>query len=322
MNDNFWIIDSEKKALKYTENIYTIMNEQVEYLKNSTNGKVFAVFGEITTDGSLINIAKSMSEVFRNAKYMSMVEEKVGDITTSKLIDISSAYQERRMGFEICTNNYRYRLFELKMTPVYPVIIVVDEDIICNIGDKIDLFYESEEKNTIIINDEDEFCAILKRILQAPKVIYLVKELMERVEIEVNSSKQSHDKIVICEGRTDAIILQAIAKKLGREISIIPADGKGYIPNIYKKMKDESSVLIVVDSDGDEKLTRQMFSEQIGAANYKIAIINNRIEDWFAPKLDGFSKLEILQKVSNWLKRLILMNYQRSINLLLRLLIL
>ena len=45
--------------------------------------------------------------------------------------------ESQNHGFEICTEKYRFRLFELRMTPIYPIEIIIDEGICKNIGNKL-----------------------------------------------------------------------------------------------------------------------------------------------------------------------------------------
>ena len=56
-------------------------------------------------------------------------------------------------------------------------------------------------------------------------------------------------------------------------------------------------ILIVVDSDGDVGGTKELIAEKIDDKNYELAIINNRIEDWFMPEVADFSKLKLMQSI-------------------------
>ncbi len=107
-------------------------------------------------------------------------------------------------------------------------------------------------------------------------------------------------KIIICEGPTDEVILQAIARKLNKKINIVVANGKNHVPSIFTAIKEknqESNILIIVDSDGYEKETRKMVTEKIGLDGYEMVIINNSIEDWFMPRVKDFRKLKLMQSI-------------------------
>lgn len=297
---NYWgICDSSQDELKYTENIYKIMEEQCEYLFKDTKGKIFSVFGEIKIDGSMFVVAKNMSNLFRGIAGISGLHETIDELSTNNLIDANPMYYDKRYGFEICTEKYRFRLFELRMTPVYPIEIIIDEGICKNIGSALSRIAISTEKfNHFTIIDEEVFCDVLQKILQDKKVHYIISELLKRVSDKIE--EELPEKVIICEGHTDEIILQAIARKLNQKVMITVADGKYNVPAIFDTINqndNKSNILIVVDSDGDEAQTSKTIIQMIGADNYTLAIINNHIEDWFMPEVTDFSKLKLLQSV-------------------------
>ena len=166
-------------------------------------------------------------------------------------------YYDKRYGFEICTDKYQFRLFELRMTPVYPIEIIVDEGICKNIGSALSRIAISTEKfNHFTIIDEEVFCDVLQKILQDKKVHYIISELLKRVSDKIE--EELPEKVIICEGHTDEIILQAIAQKLNQKVIITVADGKYNVPAIFDTINqkdNKSNILIVVDSDGDEAQT-------------------------------------------------------------------
>lgn len=133
--ENYWIIDEKQQDdLNYTDSIPVIMEKQSKYLFQSTQGKIFAVFGEIKIDGSMSAMVKVMSNVIKSISGITHLQESVEESTTKDLIDANTMYFEKHYGYEICTEKYRFRLFELRMTPIYPVEISVDEGICKNIG--------------------------------------------------------------------------------------------------------------------------------------------------------------------------------------------
>lgn len=300
--ENYWGISEDfQDDLKYTDNIHIIMEEQSKYLFQYTNGKLFAVFGEIKVNGSMFAVARAMTNVFKGVSGITEIHETVAESSTKDLIDANDMYFDKRYGFEICTEKYRFRLFELRMTPIYPVEIIVDEGICKNVGNTLARIAVPMEKfNHFKINDDETFGDILKVVLQDRKVRYIIGELQKRVQDKNESEEYLPEKVVICEGRTDEIILQAIARKLGQKVTIVVADGKYRVPVMFDAVKGKntkSNILIVVDSDGDEEGTKKMIGEKIAVENYELAIINNRIEDWFMPEVSDFSKLKLMQSI-------------------------
>lgn len=300
--ENYWRIDEDlQEDLKYTDNICRIMEEQCKYLFNYTKGKIFAVFDEIKIDGSMIAMAKVMSNVIKGISGIPLLQESVEELSTKNLIDANTMYFDKRYGFEICTERYRFRLFELRMTPIYPVEICVDEGICKNIASTLDRIAIPMEKfNHFKINDEETFCKVLQCILQDKKVRYIIGELRKREQDTVAKEEKLPEKVIICEGQTDEIILQTIAQKLNQKVTIIEANGKYNVPHIFDAVKGKntkSNILIVVNSDGNEEETRRMIVEKIDTHNYELAIINNCIEDWFEPEVADFSKLKLIQSI-------------------------
>lgn len=300
--ENYWIIDENpEEDLKYTNNIYVIMEEQSKYLFKCTQGKIFAVFNEIKIDGSMNAMIKVMSNVIKNISGIACPKESVEEASTKKLIDANTMYFDKCYGYEICTEKYRFRLFELRMTPIYPIEISVDEEICKNIGSTLARIAIPMEKfNQFKINDEETFCKVLRTILQDKKVRYIIGELQRREQDIVAKEEKLPEKVIICEGQTDEIILQTIAQKLNQKVTIIEADGKYNVPHIFDAVKGKntkSNILVVVDSDGNEQETRRMIVENIDTDNYELAIINNCIEDWFEPEVGDFSKLKLIQSI-------------------------
>lgn len=299
--ENYWGIDDDNQdELKYTDNIHIIMEEQCKYLAEYTNSKVFADFREINVNISFGAMKKAMLNVLKSISSVPAIEETNEEMHTTDLIDASGMYYEKRYGFEIYTEKYKFRLFELKMTPIYPIEVLVDEGICRNIGNKITRLVNPIEKdNHFKINDEDTFCKILQLILQDRKVRYIINEL-QRQEISVVQEEDFTNKVIICEGRTDEVILQAIAQRLKKKVIIVIADGKYNVSRAFKVMKEKNEkldILIVVDSDGEEENTRILIENNLEEEKYQLVIINNCIEDWFMPKVADFSKIKMIQSI-------------------------
>ena len=205
--------------------------------------------------------------------------------------------ESQNHGFEICTEKYRFRLFELRMTPIYPIEIIIDEWICKNIGNKLrKVAIQGEDFNNFKIVDEEVFCNVLRNILQDKKVHYIIAELQKRVQDNSSKIEDLPSKVIICEGQTDEVILQAIARKLNQKVVIVVTTGKYNVPNIFDSVKaknTKSNILIVVDADGNEKETEEMIAGKISADNYEIAIIKDSIEDWFMPEVKDWSSVNI-----------------------------
>lgn len=299
---NYWEISEDSQDdLLYTDNIHKIMDAQCKYLFKYTKGKIFAIFGETKIDGSIFTVANTMSNIFKGVSGITGLQETVANLSTKNMIDADAMYFDKRYGFEICTEKYRFRLFELRITPIYPVEITIDEGICKNIGNTLAKTAIPMEKfNHFEINNEEIFCNVLQAVLHDKKVRYIIGELQKRVQDKNEKLEYLPSKVIICEGQTDEIILQAISQKLNQKVTTVIANGKYNIPTFFDTVKGKntkSKILIVVDSDGDEEGTKKLINQKIDDDNYELAIINNRIEDWFMPEVADFSKLKLMQSI-------------------------
>lgn len=296
---SFWGSNAEMNIEgEYTHNILKIMDAQCEYLSCLTHKKVSAVFGEIKQEGAIKNI----SNLLRNSmNEISYDYETIGDRPIDGLIDANSIYSEKKYGFEIYTEEYRFRLFELRMNPIYPVTIKIDEGICQSITEQVkNISLIQLNNNSYQIENETEFCEILKMILQNKKVAYIVNELQKRVK--KNEKEEFSNKVIICEGKTDEVFLQALAQKLGCDINIAVADGKDNVPIVFSRISKNrlnTQILIMVDSDGEYEDTKEKIETAIGSKGYELAIVNDCLEDWLDSELNGFSKLKLIQSMGD-----------------------
>ena len=301
---NYWNINKDTlEDLEYTDNISGIMEAQAKYLFTYTQGKVFAVFDEMKIDGSLSDNISVMSNAMKVISGVVGFQQKVSKTSADELLDANSMYFDKRYGFEICTEKYRFRFFELRMKPIYPIEIIIDAGICENIKNELDkIAIPMEKSNQYILVDEECFCNVLQKILQDRKVHYIISELQRRMNHQEESIPR---KVIICEGQTDEIILQAIARKLDKKVTIVVANGKYNVPSVFDAVKgknDKSEILLVVDSNGEEDETRKMITDDMGSEGYELAVINNSIEDWFMPEVTDFSKMKLIYVIDSILE--------------------
>lgn len=106
---NYWNINKDTlEDLEYTDNISGIMEAQAKYLFTYTQGKVFAVFDEMKIDGSLSDNISVMSNAMKVISGVVGFQQKVSKTSADELLDANSMYFDKRYGFEICTEKYRF----------------------------------------------------------------------------------------------------------------------------------------------------------------------------------------------------------------------
>ena len=305
---NFWkSLDDDFKDLLYTDSIYEIMKQQSQLLREMTKNRVFAIFDEIKSSGGMMTLAKTMSDSLSGISSIYQTSECIGDLDTDGLLDADDLYAEKKYGFEIYTEEYKFRLFSIIMKPIYPIMLQLDEGINYEIKNALKAkLIHLEKENEYKIENDEMFCDSLQDILQSKKVRYIIKKLITKDNEKLNRKELRYSKIIICEGNSDKLVLQSIAHKLNKEISIIVANSKQNIPRVANS--DQMNIigvkkLLVADSDGDEEGTIKAFREKIrGYENYNVAIINNKIEDWFVPEVANYNKIKFFQEIETLIK--------------------
>jgi len=94
---------------------------------------------------------------------------------------------------------------------------------------------------------------------------------------------------IVCEGRFDAFILHDLAFRvlkengLEAEIKVVHAGGKQNLPrvaNLFAPVADSTTVILVVDTDGDIETTRRLVHERVSYDRFHLIMPNPSIESW------------------------------------------
>lgn len=110
---SLWVIPSVNPPAA-TDNIKVILQQQAEYLKSGTNGKVMAKLSKLR------NPIKCPTDPPSAALSSKPADE------TMDLPDANTLYHTQPYGFEIFTTSYRFRIFEFNLSPLYPVSMFFD----------------------------------------------------------------------------------------------------------------------------------------------------------------------------------------------------
>ncbi len=166
--ENLWSIPSVEKPLEATDNIAEIMRQQGKYLKENTNGKVFGKFSRIR------DITVGL-EAFSAALINGISENE----ETKDLEDANKLYKDLRYGFEIYNSIYKFRVLEMKLSPLYPVTTLVDEGIVEDSLQELqnNCIEKGTTSNQFVIRDDDELLSFLRIIFSSKKVRYILYKL-------------------------------------------------------------------------------------------------------------------------------------------------
>lgn len=301
---DYWgFTDVDRSPAEHTTEVFSIMNHQCKMLAKHTDQNVFGIFGEMKNDSALIRTAATLATVIKSVSGMTGTTETIDGFSTKELIDADGLLAKQRYAFEICNETYRFRVFSILIPPIFPVEMTINGEVYKGIASKINkIIHAVNPDGSLTIANIAQFEAVLQEILMDKNVHYIVAELEKQAKIEQEINNNTPSKVIICEGRSDEIILHAIAEKVNQEVVIVVSDGgASMIPQVFSAVRQKDAtkdVLVVVDSDGDEDGVRQLIENNIGHDGYELVIINNCIEDWFTPKVANFSKLRLMQSIT------------------------
>lgn len=184
--ENLWDIPALDEDMHSTEKVKEIIIQQADFLEKYTNNNIEAKFGKLKVTGAIgaLIIAEKFANIGENIK-----KTEVEGISTSDLEAADKFYTNDTYGFEIYSSIYRFRVFEIRISPMYPVFIRLDEDIFDEIkhtitGTKI----EDKNKRLICISSETDLTFYLKEIFQSKKVRFIIQKMLKKA-----NEKQKND---------------------------------------------------------------------------------------------------------------------------------
>lgn len=162
-----WDIPTDSSPVCTTGNIKGILEEQARYLESGTNGKVMTEFRAI--DDTSVEIPLP-SRAFSITSSCTGAEQ-----------DANGLYQTQLYGFDIHNDFYRFRIFELKLSPLYPVSMSFDEGVLEDSEEKLRRHAIKKGKfaNQYVIQSDEDFIKCLSVVLACRKVRFIIGKLRE-----------------------------------------------------------------------------------------------------------------------------------------------
>ena len=162
----------EKKIINENNSIQ-ILRAQARAIKSETNGIVNATFSKLNYKPGPANAIKTISQMVSSMS-SPLYEEILDDELVDK-VDVNSLYEITKYKFEIYNAEYRFRLFVLNYSKMFPISLSVDGGILNDV----------EYKNCAPISSNDELVEAIKDIFSSNKVISVVtKMLQDRIQKE------------------------------------------------------------------------------------------------------------------------------------------
>lgn len=167
--ENLWDVPSVDILGDSTENVMVIMKQQAQYLKENTNGKVMGKFSRIKN--IMVNIAGLAA---------TLSSEITDDNEINNLSDANNLYKSQKYGFEIYNQTYKFRIFEMSLSPLYPISVMIDEGVLEDTQQSLSNCIEKGSTNTaFIIRSDNELLECLKIVFSSKKVKYILYKLQQ-----------------------------------------------------------------------------------------------------------------------------------------------
>ncbi len=167
--ENLWDVPSVDILGDSTENVMVIMKQQAQYLKENTNGKVMGKFSRIKN--IMVNIAGLAA---------TLSSEITDDNEINNLSDANNLYKSQKYGFEIYNQTYKFRIFEMSLSPLYPISVMIDEGVLEDTQESLSNCIEKGSTNTaFIIRSDNELLECLKIVFSSKKVKYILYKLQQ-----------------------------------------------------------------------------------------------------------------------------------------------
>ena len=177
-NDNFWADIIDRPLEKSAENVEAIMQGQCEDVKAASRGLIEARFIKLSfTTKKTTNMwtSQEIRQQFTGPKTVK-VEETALDLT-----DANDSYSPSDYAFDLFTTEYKFRVLTMRLGAVYPIDLLLDDDIFRQTKD---LYAEeiqiSEENGRIVVQNDNELKGCLKIIISMnEKMKFVVRKMIE-----------------------------------------------------------------------------------------------------------------------------------------------
>lgn len=177
-SENFWVDIIDQPLENSAENVEAIMQGQCEDVKAASSGLIEARFVKLAFTTRTTSSMWSSRELMQHLT--GQKTEKVED-TALNLADANDSYSPSDYAFDLFTTEYKFRVLTMRLGAVYPIDLVLDDDIF---RQTIDLYADeihiSVGNSRIVVQNDDELKACLKIIISMnEKMKFVVRKMIE-----------------------------------------------------------------------------------------------------------------------------------------------
>lgn len=167
--DDMWASALMEDDTISSDNVLDLMREVCQSLKKASEGKVLARFKNIR-----------MLPGLEFAVQFSKRASKITEDNEDGLSDANELYSPKRYSFDLYNEKYKFRIFDLTLSPIYPLDISFDEDIFTEVKDL--LLVHAELKGTgckVSVSNDEELKSCIQIAISSKKVRFIVKKMAE-----------------------------------------------------------------------------------------------------------------------------------------------
>lgn len=172
--DNLWEIPALDEDFNSTDNVITIIRQQADYLKDSTRGIIRAKFDKLNLPMTEVlgEFLVATQKVSALTQQQYETDDDQGENTQT---NVNEFYRINRYGFEIYNDQYRFRVFEVVISPMYPIVVVMDE----GVSSDLVLFDNKINNCKVYVHNDRELTSYLKEIFTTKKVKYILQRMLK-----------------------------------------------------------------------------------------------------------------------------------------------
>ena len=154
-------------GMAHGNNSREILISQAKALGVKTDGKVRATFSKVDYSFGIrtgaFQITANLASALADYSQKELLEDELVNKTDVNTLLLQSEYK-----FEIFNDRFRFRVFKVVYSKLYPINLIVDEGIAT----------ELNIEPTITVNDDLQLKKLLARIFSSKKIVSIITSLM------------------------------------------------------------------------------------------------------------------------------------------------
>lgn len=169
-----------------TDGIIDFFTEQGKNLTDASGGKITGVFAKTSEVNDALSTTYDISGAVEAVANLATAAnlEPIQKLPKLDLRDADDMYKEHDYCFEIRSDAYRFRLFELRFGPLYPATMRVDDGVYSDLAKSSSRFAPTKEGKPCLltIRDDDDLDNVFLSLLKSKKLNYICNRLMAEAQ--------------------------------------------------------------------------------------------------------------------------------------------